>query len=118
MSLIEEEILNVLSEWAEKNMNKHIYPEIHDRKESYYIERKSDKTYMMEYSFYTLEKIKELLGEYSGLDESPEVLKRLVIEVCQNRYRESEGKDKEGNNMKKKVLQDDSKTLPEYIYVF
>lgn len=86
MSLINGKKIKEFSTWAKENEDKEIYPRIDKDCSSYFIERKLHDTYMMEYSIYTIEELKEALGKYCGLFTDPEMLKRLTIEICQNKF--------------------------------
>ena len=111
--------------------NRSIFPKISEGEVSYYIDRDSEETYIMEYSFKTIDELKGLLERYSGLSEESQMLKKMAVEVCQNRFRgnvetnsRSENikvKTDAGKEMKKlgiKKETDGDKILPEFIYVF
>lgn len=119
MSLINENVMKKFSEWAEENEDKSVFPVISEGEETYYIDRDSEETYMMEYSFRTLAELKKALEEYSGLSANPQMLKMMTIEVCRDRYRsELNIYKEEDNSQERKAAQDSEKTLPEFVYVF
>lgn len=119
MNLIKEEVFKRFSEWAAENENKSVYSEINSHKESYYIDRNSDETYMMEYSINTLHDLRDALYKYSGLSADYEMLKMVTTEMCRNRYKAVTGEavNKE-DNFRNQSFQNNQETLPEYIYVF
>lgn len=119
MSLINEAAMEKFSVWAAENEDKDIFPSISQSEESYYIDRSSDETYMMEYSFQTLAELKKGLEQYSGLSDDEQILKMMTIEICQNMFRRESANNKaeateDGESKRSK----DNKTLPEFIYVF
>lgn len=119
MSLIDEKMMQILLEWAKENEDRNIFPMISGEDDSYYIDRNSEETYMMEYSFETMAELKKVLEEYSGLSESPELLKMITIETCKNRAGKSmKAYGRRDDGREKKSEQDDKATLPEFIYVF
>lgn len=119
MNLIKEEFLSRFSEWAAENENTSVYPKINPQKESYYIDRNSDETYMMEYSINTLHDLREALYKYSGLSEESEMLKMITTEMCRNRYGAITGEAvNSDDDFQNQSFQDNNETLPEYIYVF
>jgi hypothetical protein len=116
MSLIDKDFIDELSTWAEKNEDKTVFPQIDDNVDSYYINRDSEQTYIMEYSFKTLQELKECLIEISGLPSDSEILKLMTVGVCQERFR---GKSEILSNKSQTVKVDNShQDLPEYVYVF
>ena len=115
MSLISEDIMAELSAWAEKNEDKSVFPTFSKAEDSYYIDRKSDETYMMEYSFETMAELRNLVEVYSGLADDPHMLRRLVVEIMQNRFEDKlEMPEFAGSNMVKNV----NKILPDFVYRF
>lgn len=104
------------AEWAEKNEDKNVFPEISENVSSYYIDRVSEKTYMMPYSFQNIAELKKLLKQYGGLESDSELLQMIVINICQNRYRGSLETGMHQNE--KSENQDGEKRLPEYVYTF
>lgn len=115
MSLISEDIMAELSAWAKKNEDKSIFPVISKAESSYYIDRKSDETYMMEYSFETMPELKTLIEAYSGLTDDPQMLRRLVVEIMQNRFEDKlEMPVLADSNRDKNV----NKVLPDFVYRF
>lgn len=117
MSLIKEEIINDFVCWAETNENKNIYPKISKDEVSYYVDREFDDTYIMEYSFKTMAELRKYLEKYAGLSLDTYMIRKLAIQICQNRYYD-ESEFKHNKSYRKK--EDDDKlaenTLPEYIY--
>lgn len=119
MSLIDKKSYESLIEWAKENEDRYIFPMISDEEDSYYIDRNSEETYMMEYSFETMGGLKEALEEYSGLSEFPEILRIITSEACKNRFDKGRAVYQAGSE--RQVLekaQDDKTALPEFIYVF
>lgn len=117
MSLINEAVMEKFSVWAAENEDKDIFPSISHAEESYYIDRRSDETYMIEYSFQTLAELKKALEQYSGLSDNEQILKMMTIEICQNMFR-SESVNHEAEETEEPKRSKDNKTLPEFIYVF
>lgn len=115
MSLISENIMEEFSAWAEKSEDKSIFPMISKEEDSYYIDRETEETYMMEYSFETMAELKNLINAYSGLADDPQMLRKLVVEIMQNRFK-SQLEMQE--SLKSNKTQDDNKNLPEFVYVF
>lgn len=120
MNLIDEKILEKLSLWAEKNADKNVFREVLNDDVSYFINRDSEETYMIEYSPETEIEVKEYLDKYTGQSLEQEILKDLTIAICQNKYRATKLDDYVNsikNNQSTKDS-DDKKMLPEFIYVF
>jgi hypothetical protein len=118
MNLIDESIVEKLSRWAELNEDKNVFPTINEDEDSYYINRNSNQTYIMEYSFKTLQEVKESLNKFSGLsDNDSEILKIITVEMCQERFK---GKIEESGVDMGKVKDYGNKksVLPEFVYVF
>lgn len=109
MSLINEKDMEEFSAWAVKNVNKDIFPKI-SKEESYYIDRDSEETYMMEYSFSTMPELRGILERYIGLGNNAEMLRKLIIMMYQNKFQNKIERNNTGINS--------DKDLPEYIYVF
>ena len=86
MSLISEEVIDDFLLWAEEHEDKGIFPTISGMETSYYIDRDTEKTYIMEYWFENMMSILRALEEYAGLKSESYILKRMTIELCQNRY--------------------------------
>lgn len=118
MSLIDKKVIEEFSTWAEKNGDKHIFPEICKEEGSYYIDRNSEETYMMDYSFETVVELKELLMKYGGLAEESQMLNNLTVEIYKNRYIRSSVINVDDVGNRKEVSIDEEKKLPEFIYVF
>ncbi len=86
---------------------------------SYYISRILEETYMMEYGFKNVETLKNALEMYGGLQAETHVSDELIVEVCQNRYKNQLRIDaKEEHYQQKKDMYDNGRTLPEHIYAF
>lgn len=117
MSLIKEEIINDFVCWAEMNENKNIYPQISKDEVSYYVNREFDDTYIMEYSFKAMADLREYLEKYSGVSLDAYMMRKLIIQICQNRYY-AEPELKHNKDYRKKENDDKpaEKALPEYIY--
>lgn len=119
MSLISEKVIEELSRWAEKNENVSIFPEISESESSYYIDKNAEDDYLIEYAFLNMEELKEELKKHSGLSIESQLLKKLVIEICQNRYiGRSDIYEGKGNGQEAASIRSGEKVLPEYIYVF
>lgn len=116
MNLISEEMMDAFSAWAEENEDKHIFSEISKGEASYYINRDSEKTYMMEYSPQTVSEIKKALEEYSGISD-PNMLKRMTVAICQSRFKGGQEVYEDVGQMRRKK-QSDGRALPEFIYIF
>lgn len=116
MNLTKGEIIRDYVIWAERNEDKTIYSDISKEEESYYIDRESSETYMMEYSFKTMMELKHLLEEFSGLSD-PSIVRKLTIDICQNRYL-SEAGINDNIHCGQECSEKDSAvaTLPEYVY--
>lgn len=110
MSLIKEEVMEEFSVWAGKNEDKHIFPVIDKEESSYYIDRESEDTYMMPYSFETVAELKKLMEEYSGLSEDLQMLNKLTVEIYKARFRGKKAVEEESAGKKTE--------LPEFVYVF
>lgn len=119
MSLINEADIEEFSIWAAENEDKNVFPSICKEEKSYYIDRHSEETYMMEYSFRTLAELKKALEQYGGLKEDEEMLKMMTIGICKNRFKcNMEIHKFEDNRQKQREVGNGEKTLPDYIYVF
>ncbi len=119
MSLINEKILQELLIWAEENEDKRVFYAISDEEKSYFTDRDSEETYIMEYSFRTLAELKHNLEKYSNLLEDPELLKKMTIEICQDRFkRELRMHEFSGKTNIDDRKEEKEKTLPEYVYAF
>jgi hypothetical protein len=116
MSLINEDIIEELSIWAKKNEDKNVFPQILEKEDSYYMNRESEETYIMEYSFNTLQELKNSLIKYSGLSEYADILKIMTVAICQEKFR---GMNEIPYNIELEEKEDDKKSeLPEFVYVF
>jgi hypothetical protein len=113
MNLIDESIIDELSKWATENEDKNVFPQISCKESSYYVDRESEETYMMEYSINTLQDLKTNLKHYSDLSDETEILKLITVGVCKECIKNDE-------IIKNTELLDDEKQsdLPEFIYVF
>lgn len=115
MSLINDDIVKSLSVWAEKNEDKKSFSQIEKNEKTYYKDRASEETYIMEYSIKTVEDMKQALEKYGGLSEDPHMLKKMVIGLCQNRYRQNPSVSE---SVETNENEDMNKTLPDSIYSF
>lgn len=131
MNSINEKVKGEFLEWAKNNEDKEAFPRISKEKDSYYINRNSEETYMMEYSFKTIAELREALEKYSGLADEQQMLKRMAVEVCRNRFKSASEMDNDKINLqiipkapnaidegKEKKEFDGEKVLPEFIYIF
>lgn len=116
MSLINDKIIDDIFAWAENSEDRHIYPAISDEKSSYYVNKISEETYMIEYSGKTLEQIKKALVKYSGLSEDDEILKKIIMIICQCRYMRKEKHSK--NIDKQRLIEEEKEIIPNFIYNF
>ena len=115
MSLINDDLIKSLCVWAEKNENKMSFSQIEKNEETYYKDRVSEENYIMEYSIRTIGDVKLALEKYGGLSEEPDMLEKLVIGLCQNRYRQNRNGFA---NMGRNKNEDTDKNLSESIYSF
>lgn len=116
MNLIDEKIIEKFYVWAKDNENKNIFHQISSEEHSYYINRISEDTYIMEYSIRTLGELKHMLALYAGLTETDWMLEQLTIEICQNKFHGEEKETK--NNLRETVNENKGDIIPEFIYVF
>ena len=118
MSLIDEKVLEDFSIWAEEKENKHIFPATSQKETTYFIERESEETYMMEYSFKTLKELQSGLEKYGGLSSDLQTLRMLVVGICQDRYKTSlkmnHGQDGYFENLNEST----TGTISDYVYAF
>ncbi|GFI26524.1 hypothetical protein IMSAGC012_01645 [Lachnospiraceae bacterium] len=115
MSLINDNIKELLALWAEAHEDKNCFPDIADGQTSYYknyTDRNPEEIYLMEYSLQTMEDVKNFLKTYSGLELESELLKRLTVAICQNRPMSDQ------ESAKTIAASDGENSLPEYVYVF
>lgn len=121
MSLINEGAIEAFSKWAREHADSHIFPKISEEESSYYCNRTSEDTYLMEYNIETVQGLKEMLQKYSGLEQDLELLKMLTVEICQNRFRsrlELPPYEWRKNKLPENGTQEKESVLPEFIYVF
>lgn len=121
MSSINDKIIEEFSTWAGQNENKKIFPQISKDKESYYIDRVSEETYMMEYSFNTMPELRSALETYSGLADDSQMLRMLTINIYQNNFLNNNEEHKKKNI--DEIREEENKVkgqydIPDYIYVF
>lgn len=120
MSLTNAKIKDVFSEWAKQNEDKTVFPDISEDAASYYIDRNSEETYMMEYSFHNLESLRNNLDQYRELSTDLYLLKNLAIGISENRVQSKSEMHRDSNEdlLTENTVTHDEKTLPEYVYVF
>ncbi len=119
MSLIREKVIDDFWSWAGTHADKDIFPEISAEENSYYIDRNTDQTYIMEYSFQDMFALREALEEYSDLKSDPYMLKRMTIELFQNRYVSLDDMNRDvDSQVSIGKKQADQKSLPEFRYEF
>ena len=117
--LEKERVIKEFQAWAKENKDNTVFPEISIEEDSYYSNRNSEETYMMEYSFQNMAGLKEVLGRYSRLSTDTQMLKGLTVEICQHRFKKNpEIYRNVDNREKKEAVYDSPKTLPEFVYVF
>ncbi len=117
-NLITEKNIGDFYGWARENKDESIFPLISEGEDSYYITRNSEETYLMEYSFHNMAWLKESLKKYAGLSSDLQMLKKLTVTICQNRFIGNLQIHEDRISREKKEVQDGKKTLPEFIYVF
>lgn len=118
MSLTRSAIEKILL-WAAVNEEKDSFSTVFQEMDSYYIDRQSDETYIMEYSIKTIAELKNALIKYSGMSPNSEILKIITTQICQDRYRREwtlTTNDKTDRIEKEAI--DGKQQLPDYIYVF
>lgn len=115
MSLINDDIIKSLSAWAEKNEDKRSFLHIEQDEKTYYKDRASDETYIMEYSIKTIADVRLALEKYGGLSEAPQMLENMAIGLCQNRYRQNRSVSE---SVERNKNEDVNKILPDFIYSF
>ena len=120
MSLTNAKMKEDLSEWAEQNKDKTVFPEISEEETSYYIDRNSEETYMMEYSLDDLQSLRNNLEKYPELSSDLNLLKNLTIGISRNRVQREPEKhgDPNSDHLEENTVTHDERTLPEYVYVF
>lgn len=118
MSLIDEKTKEEFCTWAAKNEDKHIFPVISEEEDSYYVDRDSERTYMMDYSFKTVAELKEALEEHGSLLSDSRILRMLVIEICRNRYDGRVEKHKKSDTDELQKEENRTTELPEFVYIF
>ncbi len=116
MNLTDERLMEEISVWAEKNEDKNIFSGISKDETSYYVDRDSEDTYMMEYAVKTMAELRTALEEYSGLSGQLDILQKIVYAICQDRYRDTIEMTEPNNEQTQQS--DDQMKLPEFIYVF
>jgi len=84
MNLINEKVLEPIKNWSNENKDKEVFPVISERENSYYTERKSDETYLMEYDFRNIKELRDILQEYMDGTEEKTILGRMAMLVLQN----------------------------------
>lgn len=119
MSLIREKVTDDFLAWAGTHADKDIFPAISAEENSYYMDRDTDQTYIMEYSFQDMFALREALEEYSDLKSDPCMLKRMTIELFQNRYVSPDDMNRDvGSQSSTGKKQEEQKSLPEFRYEF
>lgn len=117
MNLTDEEIIEDFFAWAVENEDRKVFPCISKEETSYYSDRVSENTYIMEYSFKVMPELKNALEKYSGLLSNAYMLRKLTIEICQGRlFQESLDNERREDEQKDSVIGAD--ILPEFIYTF
>ncbi|MCM1233055.1 MAG: hypothetical protein NC489_23270 [Ruminococcus flavefaciens] len=121
MNLINGNIREYLSLWAKENEDANVFPKISDEVTSYYITRNSKQSYIKEYAFENMQELASELERYSGLPEKSQLLKKMTVAICENRYKSYfEGYGNEGERKYDEgiVRGDEEKELPDFIYIF
>lgn len=117
MSLIKKTDIEDFIKWAERNEDKDIYPHISKEEDSYYVNRKAEETYMMEYAIRTMEDLQNQLEKFCGISLDSYVLKKLIILMCQYKYRDELVVNRSENYAERVDNEDDTdRTLPEFVY--
>lgn len=121
-NLENEKVIEEIRAWAEENSDNAAFTEISKGEESYYSDRYSEETYLMEYSFQDMIWLKEALEKYSGVSGDLQILKGVIVEICRSRYinelKTCASEDNRKDKVEEKNLQEDRMELPQYIYVF
>lgn len=118
-SLLSENVIEEFFAWAKENKDNNIFSEISEEEDSYYINRNSEETYLMEYSFQNMAWLKEALEECSGLSADSQMLKNMTVEICQKKFESNpEIREHLVSEKKEEKVQESKKTLPEFVYVF
>lgn len=119
---LDKKVIEKFGAWAKENKDNNIFLQVSKQEDSYYVNRISEETYLMEYSFYNMTCLKELLGKYGGLSTDSQMLKNITVEICRDRCgNELKACENEINRkvrMESKTEQKDGKELPQYVYVF
>lgn len=121
-NLRSEKTIEEFQEWAKEHKNDNIFSQISQEETSYYSNKSSEEIYLMEYLFQDMVWLKEALGEYSGLSVDPQMLKRVIVEMCRSRccseLKANENEKNKEERIEKNIMQEDGRELPQYIYVF
>lgn len=119
MCLTNDNLAMELSNWATKHEDKHIFTGISNECNSYYVNRNSEETYLMEYSIKTAVDLKGLLERFSGLEFDAQMINQLVSGICQNKFNGKQEINRYPlDEFESKKSQNSEETLPEFIYVF
>lgn len=117
--IINIKLLETISKWIGENGNRNIFSEINREAASYYIDRVSEETYIMEYVISNMEQLKNALDSYIELPPGLSFPNELIVEMCKKRCTNELKKDGNENCCKQKETTDEGKKiLPEHIYVF
>lgn len=118
MNLINKRLAGELFMWAEKNADRDVFAQINEEV-SYYINRESEDTYIMEYSLNTAAEVKKELETYSGISSDAELAAMLTVGICQSKLYSKENRKLESTDMVNAVKEAENRSeIPEYIYVF
>ena len=117
--LKKEKVIEEFQTWAKKNKDNTVFSEISKEEDSYYSNKNSEETYLIDYSFQNMAELKEALVKYSGLLADSQILKCMTVEICQHRFEKNLKMHKNVDNREKKEeVYDSQKILPEFVYVF
>ena len=108
----------VFSKWAERNEDNGVFANIVSDISSYYVNRNSKETYIMQYMPANLMELSDNIKEYSGLSADSPMFRTLVVEICTNMRRGGQQEPGRTRVEKNEELQINEHTLPEHIYFF
>lgn len=121
-ALEKERVMEEFQAWAKENKDNTVFSEISKEEDSYYNNRSSEETYMMEYLFQNMAELKEALMRYSGLSTDLQMLKSMTVEICRNKFESNpkvlDVRENLANEKKEEKAKESQKTLPEFVYVF
>lgn len=96
-----------LLEWAQRQGQNTF--ESDDNRESYFIERNTDNTYIIEYDFSTIADLKALMDTISGAKIPDEIKHMLAVAAFRAKPEMSD---------LQQTISNEQKNIPEFIYAF